>query len=123
MAEIPACTNFSIPSTNGKKASDAATILLSSDFWNCFIFSIAILQLSSLLDCPDPIPRVVWLFAITIALDLTNRHILKAKIKFLYIVADGFFLETILKFFLENEPISGDCIKIELKLEIKLSIF
>ena len=83
MAEIPACTNFSIPSTNGKKASDAATILLSSDFWNCFIFSIAILQLSSLLDCPDPIPIVVWLFAITIALDLTNRHILKAKIKFL----------------------------------------
>ena len=43
----------------GKNASDAPIIMSSSlNFWNFFIFSIAILQLSNLLGWPDPIPMV-----------------------------------------------------------------
>jgi len=43
--------------------------------------SIAILQLSSLLGCPDPIPIVERLLASKIALDFTYRQILNANIK------------------------------------------
>jgi len=42
---------------------------------------MAILQLSNLLDWPGPMPIVDLSLAKTIALDFTNRHILKANIK------------------------------------------
>ena len=72
----PALTSFFIPSGKGKKASDAATEFLSLLGWNFLALSIAILQLSTLLGCPAPIPIVEKLLDITIALDLTNLQTL-----------------------------------------------
>ena len=69
-AETPDWTNFSIPSINGKKASDAATISFLS-LLNLTILLMAIWQLSIILAWPDPIPIVVLLLASTIALDFT----------------------------------------------------
>ena len=63
---------------------------------------MAILQLSSLLGCPEPIPKVVLSLAITIALDFTNLQILNANIKFSNCDLLGFFFETTLKSFLEK---------------------
>ena len=63
------------------------------------------------------------MLAITIAFDLTYRHILKAKIKLFNWSNVGFFLETILKSFLVNFLISGAWNKIELKFEVKLLKF
>ena len=70
IAEIPDWTNFSMPSTKGKKASEAAKTSLSS-FINFFILSTAIWQLSSLLGWPAPIPTVDISLVSTIALDFT----------------------------------------------------
>ena len=81
IAEMPAWTNFSKPSKNGKKASEAATEFIKLSGRNLFIFSIAILQLSNLLGWPEPMPRVDLLLAITIELDLTCLQTLNAKIK------------------------------------------
>ena len=120
---MPAWTNFSKPSKNGKKASEAATEFTKLSGWNLFIFSIAILQLSNLLGCPEPMPSVDLLLAITIELDLTCLQTLNAKIKLFNWSNVGFFLETILKSFLVNFLISGVWNKIELKFDIKLLIF
>ena len=122
-ALTPAWTRVSIPSTKGKKASEAATTLSLLLFWNFLILFIAILQLSSLLDCPDPIPIVVLSFTNTIALDFTNLQTLKAKIKFFKVLEFGFCLDTTLKSFVENFFVSEDCNKIELKLEVIFSMF
>ncbi len=106
-ADTPELTKVSKPSTNGKKASDAAIILLLfSKEWNCLILLIAILQLSNLLGCPDPIPIVVPLFAKTIALDLTYLHTLNANIRFFNVLESGFFFDTILKFEFEKVKLS-----------------
>ena len=79
-AFTPDWINFSIPSTNGKKASEAATISVEG-FVNFFILSIAIWQLSNLLGWPEPIPIVVLFDDKTIALDLTNLQTLSAIIR------------------------------------------
>ena len=75
--------NSSIPSGKGKKASEAATefIIFSGKKFNALLD--AILQLSNLLGCPDPIPMVDLLFTKTIALDFTNLQILNANFKLL----------------------------------------
>ena len=70
-AVTPDCTNLSIPSTKGKKASDAATILSSGLFIKIFPFFNGYLALSNLLGCPAPIPTVDLSFDRTIAFDLT----------------------------------------------------
>ena len=61
------------------------------------------MQLSNLLDCPDPIPIVLLLLERTIALDLTNLQTLNANIKFFKVFKLGLILETILKFDFEKE--------------------
>ena len=68
-------------------------------------------------------PKVDLLLAITIALDLTCLQTLNAKIKLFNWFNVGFFLETILKSFLENFLLSGDWTKIELKFDKKLLVF
>ena len=105
-------------SLNGKNASEAA--IISSPFFslkNLFILFIAISQLSNLLGCPDPIPIVESLFAITIALDFTNLQTLNANIKFFKVLKLGLILETILKFDFEKENVSAVCISKELNCE------
>ena len=77
------------PAINPLLVSDATLIILAT-----FSFPLALFKF--------------LFFAKTIAFDLTNLHILKAKIKFLNSIADGFFFDTILKFFLRNGFISGD---------------
>ena len=47
----------------------------------CSAFLEAILQLSSLLGCPEPIPTVDFLFAKTMAFDITNLQMLKANFR------------------------------------------
>ena len=121
-AEIPDWTSFSIPSTKGKNASEAATISLLKS-WNLFILSIAIWQLSSLLGWPEPIPTVASWLAKTIAFDFTYLQILNAKIKFFSWDLLGFFFETTLKFLILNFSISSDCVKIESLEELNLIIF
>ena len=81
IACTPTWASSSTPSGKGKKASDAATefIIFSGTNWDAFWD--AILQLSSLLGCPAPIPIVDFPFAKTIALDLTNLQILNANFK------------------------------------------
>ena len=76
------------PSANGKNASEATTEFLIFFGENFFAFCIAILQLSSLLGCPAPIPIVEKLLHRTIAFDLTNLLILKAN----FISANSFLL-------------------------------
>ena len=71
-----------MPSVKGKKASEAATISDVGSI-NFFILFIAISQLSNLLGCPDPIPKVVLFEASTIAFDLTYLQILNANFKLL----------------------------------------
>jgi len=97
-----------MPSTNGKKASEAATVFSKLFSLNLFIFSIAILQLSSRLGCPEPIPKVDLLLAITIAFDLTYLQTLNAKIKSFSCFELGFLFETTLKSFLTKLLLSGD---------------
>ena len=109
MAFTPNCINSSIPSGKGKKASEAATeFFIFSGGINCNALIDAILQLSSLLGCPEPIPKVDLLLAITMALDFTYLQTLNAKIKFFNCVKVGFLFETTTKFFLPNFIISGD---------------
>ena len=55
------------------------SLFLSFLCWNFFAFWTAILQLSTLLGRPAPIPIVEKLFVIIIAFDLTNLHIFKAN--------------------------------------------
>ena len=69
---------------------------------------MAIVQLSNRLGCPEPIPTVVLFAARTIALDLTNRQILNAKIKFLTSLTLGFRFDTILKSLAVNLLISSE---------------
>ena len=77
---------------NGKKASEAATEFIIFSGKNCKALLDAILQLSNLLGCPDPIPIVDLLFTNTIAFDFTNLHISKANLKLLICLDEGFFL-------------------------------
>ena len=92
-------------STKGKKASEAAhnsDRLILENFSKLsilFILSIDILQLSILLDCPEPIPTVEKFLERTIAFDLTYLHILNAKIKFFKVSLLGLILDTTLKLF------------------------
>ena len=91
IACTPTLASSSIPSGKGKKASDAATEFVIFSETNCDAFWDAILQLSSLLGCPAPIPMVDLPFAKTIALDLTNLQILNANFRLLSWLDDGFF--------------------------------
>ena len=102
IAPTPKLANSSIPSGKGKKASDAATEFLILSFKNSKAFLEAILQLSSLLGCPEPIPIVDFPLAKTIAFDLTNLQILKANFKLLSWFCDGFLFVTILIFLLNK---------------------
>ena len=88
IAVTPAWTKLSIPSTNGKKASDAAKIGSSSYIFEIFHFIYSNFTTINLLSCPDPIPIVALFFTRTIA-DLTNLHTL-SKIKFLNTLMLGF---------------------------------
>ena len=115
-AVTPDCTKVSIPSTKGKKASEAARISPSIFELNFFNLLIAILQLSNLLGCPEPIPTVDLSLVKTIAFDLTNLQILNAKIKFFKVLEFGFNFETTLKFFEENFKLSAVCKRRVLKL-------
>jgi len=51
------------------------------------------LQLSNLLGCPEPIPNVDLLLAITMALDFTYLQTLNAKIKFFSCSEFGFLFD------------------------------
>ena len=75
----PALISIFRPSTKGKNASEAAIEFLIFDDWKCFAFWTAILQLSSLLGWPAPIPIVEKLLHKTIAFDFTCLQILKAN--------------------------------------------
>ena len=75
----PALIKFLTPSGKGKNASDAATEFLNFLFWKLFAFWTAILQLSTLLGCPAPIPIVENELDITIEFDLTYLQTLKAN--------------------------------------------
>ena len=83
IALTPTLINSSIPSENGKNASDAATELIIFSGINFSALSIAILQLSNLLGCPEPIPIVDLLFTKTIAFDFANFQTLNANFKLL----------------------------------------
>ncbi len=111
IAEIPAFAAISTLSEKGKKASDAATEFIIFSGTNCNALEEAILQLSNLLGCPDPIPIVDLLLAKTIALDLTNLQILNANLRLLSWFDDGFFLVTIRNFFLSKSLSSGSWAK------------
>ena len=87
---------------------------------NLFILSIAILELSSLLGCPDPIPIVDLFLTSTIALDFTKRQTLNANIKFSNCNLSGFFLETTRKSFLEKSLSSSDWMRIVSFAELNL---
>ena len=99
IALTPNLINSSIPSLKGKKASDAATEFIIFSGTNFSALPDAILQLSNLLGCPDPIPIVDLFFTKTIALDLANLQTLNANIKLFIWLRDGFFLLTIFNFF------------------------
>ena len=71
-----------MPSEKGKKASDAAIEFFNFLGENFKAFEVAILQLSNLDGCPEPIPIVDLLLAKIIALDLANLLKLKANIRF-----------------------------------------
>ena len=64
-------------------------------------------------------PTVTLFFAKTIALDLTLRQTLNAKIKFLSVFLFGFLFETIFKFFFVIILLSGLWKRSVLKFEIK----
>ena len=66
----PALIKAFIPSEKGKKASEAAIEFLILFGKNFLAFWIAILQLSSLLGWPAPIPMVEKFLLKTIAFDL-----------------------------------------------------
>ena len=68
-----------------------------------------ILQLSSLLGCPDPIPIVALLCEITIAFDFTNLHTLNVNKRFFRVSLEGLTLETTLKSLLLKILVSEDC--------------
>ncbi len=80
IALTPAWINFSIPSVKGKKASEAATEPFNCKGRNWLALLIAILQLSNLFGCPEPIPMVEIFFAITMAFDFTCLQTFNAKI-------------------------------------------
>ena len=111
IAPTPTLINSWIPSEKGKKASDAATEFIIFSGANCNALDAAILQLSNLFGCPDPIPIVDLLFAKTIALDLTNLQILNANLRLLNWSSDGFFCVTIRNFFLSKSLSSGSWAK------------
>jgi len=94
IAFTPILINSSIPSANGKKASDAATQLIIFSGQNCCALLEAILQLSNLFGCPEPIPIVDLLLDKTIALDFTNLQTLNANLKLFNWFIFGFFLVT-----------------------------
>ena len=110
-ALTPDWISFSIPSTNGKKASEAATVS-EDEILNFFILSIAIWQLSNLLGWPEPIPIVDLFDAKTIAFDFTYLQTLRANIRSSNWDLVGFFLDTTLKFFFVNTFLSSDWINI-----------
>ena len=91
IALTPTLANSWIPSGNGKKASDAATEFIVFSGTNCKALSDAILQLSNLLVCPEPIPIVDLLFTKTIALDFTNLQMLNANFKLSSCCIEGLF--------------------------------
>ena len=97
---IPALTNNFNPSAKGKKASEAAIELIIFFGWNFLAFWIAILQLSTLLGCPPPIPIVEKLLHNTIALDFTYLLTLKANSISASSFLFGFSFVTHLKSFL-----------------------
>ena len=70
----PACFNFLIPSEKGKNASEAAIEFLSFFGWNSLAFWTAILQLSTLLLWPAPIPIVEKSFEIMIEFTLIKKQ-------------------------------------------------
>ncbi len=110
----PAVINFFIPSGKGKKASEAAIEFLSFLGWNLFAFCVAILQLSSRLGCPAPIPIVEKLLEITIELDLTNLHILKVNSADFNSFFVGLSFVTNFSFFILKISLSFSWIKNEL---------
>ena len=107
----PALINFFTPSEKGKKASDAAIEFLSFFSWNFFAFSTAILQLSTLLGWPAPIPIVEKLFVIIIEFDLTNLHIFKANSESSTSFFVGLSFVTNFRFFLLKIILSLSCTK------------
>ena len=113
IARTPTFINSLIPSGKGKNASEAATEFIIFFFFYCNALLDAILQLSNLLGCPDPIPIVDLLLAKTMALDFTNLQILNANFKLLSWFNDGFFFVTIFNFFLKS-MLSESCAKKEL---------
>ena len=106
----PALIKVLIPSGKGKKASDAAMESLILSALNCLAFSIAILQLSSLLGWPAPIPIVEKLLQRTIAFDLTYLLILNAYSISASSFLVGLSLVTHLSFFLSRITLSLFCI-------------
>ena len=102
IALMPTFINSWIPSGKGKKASDAATEPIIFLGKNCNALLDAILQLSNLFGCPEPMPIVDLLFAKMMALDFTNLQILKANLRLLSWFVDGFFLVTTRNFFLSK---------------------
>ena len=95
----PALIKFLTPSGKGKKASDAATEFFNLWFWKLFAFLTAILQLSTLLGCPAPIPIVENEFDITIEFDFTYLQTLKANSACSISFFDGLSLVTNFNFF------------------------
>ena len=112
MALTPTSINSSTPSGKGKKPSEAATEFIIFFGTNCNALLDAILQLSNLLVCPEPIPIVDLLFTKMMALDLANLQILNANFKLLSSFKDGFFFVTILNFLLKS-VLFESCTKIE----------
>ena len=112
MADTPTFISSWIPSGKGKKASDAATEFIIFPDTNRNALLDAILQLSNLFGCPDPIPIVDLLFTKTIALDFTNLQILNANFRLLSWFNNGFFLVTIFSFLLKS-VLSWSCTKKE----------
>ena len=113
-----------MPSEKGKNASEAAIEFLIFFFWKNSAFLTAILQLSSLLGCPAPIPIVDKLFVKTIALDLTYFETLKANSISFSSFLVGLFFVTNFKLFLLKIILSLSCIKKKLsKVFILILLF
>ena len=66
----------------------------------------AILQLSNLLGCPEPIPIVDFSLANTTALDLANLQILNANLRLFIFFIEGFFLVTTRILFLSKSSLA-----------------
>ena len=119
----PASINDFIPSAKGKNASEAAMEFFILFFENFFAFRTAILQLSSRLGCPAPIPIVEKLLVKTIAFDLTYLEILNANSISFSSLLVGLFLVTNFRFFLLKTISSLSWIKNELLKVFKVVLF